>query len=398
MISRKEGSMAEKEAGKRVQTEYPGVWYRWTSRKGPTGQSERIYYVGFRRSDGKWREAKAGSDQRNNMTAALAAQIRADLIRGKELTPPEKRKEERRKAQAEADKWTFDKIAVEYFAQRPDCKSKKSDEGRYRKILKETFGPLEPSQVQPLMVDKLRIGLSKKYATQTVVHALNQLRRLSRFGGEKQLAAPIPFRIKFPKVDNEKVAVLSDAQMDRLLVAIDGSTNEIARDLIKWTLLTGRRREESFSLKWSAIDLDRKIYEFVAGKTRKTNRLPLSEEAVDLLKEIRQRRPKDEYVFQGRSGRRVDIHKAVRAICDAAGLPRTFRPLHDSRHLYASKLASDGVSLYIIQRLLAQEDPRSCKRYSHLTEDSLRQATALAAPLITLKTPSGTTRKNIEQK
>ena len=46
-----------------------------------------------------------------------------------------------------------------------------------------------------------------------------------------------------------------------------------------------------------------------------------------------------------------------------------------SRHSYASVLASSGLSLHIVGRLLGHTQPRTTARYAHLYDDALRAAT-----------------------
>jgi len=93
---------------------------------------------------------------------------------------------------------------------------------------------------------------------------------------------------------------------------------------------------------------------------------------MELLKSI----PKTKgFVFPGRGGKqRTDIHKQVRAIADAAGLPKDFRPLHGLRHWFATTLANDdNVTLFHVQKLLTHKDLRSTSKYSHAKQKKLRK-------------------------
>ena len=57
--------------------------------------------------------------------------------------------------------------------------------------------------------------------------------------------------------------------------------------------------------------------------------------------------------------------------------------LHDLRHTHASILASLGLSLPIIGRLLGHTQPATTARYAHLMDDPLRAATERAGAIIT---------------
>jgi integrase len=83
-------------------------------------------------------------------------------------------------------------------------------------------------------------------------------------------------------------------------------------------------------------------------------------------------------VFPGRTGKSlVEIKKAFKAVCEAAGITN-FR-IHDLRHSFASMLASDGISLPVIGRLLGHTQASTTMRYSHLLDDPLREATQLVS-------------------
>lgn len=90
------------------------------------------------------------------------------------------------------------------------------------------------------------------------------------------------------------------------------------------------------------------------------------------------------YVFSGwDGGQRTNINQAVNRIKKKAGLPKNFRPLHGLRHVYASILASSGqVDLYTLQRLLTHKDPRMTQRYTHLRDEALKRASAVAGDLL----------------
>jgi integrase len=104
------------------------------------------------------------------------------------------------------------------------------------------------------------------------------------------------------------------------------------------------------------------------------------------------------YVFPGRNGgRRVDVHKEVRAIADKAGLPKNFRPLHGIRHSFASAIASSGkVDIYTLSKLMGHADTRMTMRYAHLRDQALKNASQVAAELF--KTGEKEDNKVIELK
>jgi PAS domain S-box-containing protein len=93
----------------RVKTEYPGVYYLIARSRSRPDKSERVYYIRYRRN-GKEIEEKAGRQFQDEMTAAKAAEIRAECLEGKRLSRKEMR--ERDKANRQLKK-KFRSMALE---------------------------------------------------------------------------------------------------------------------------------------------------------------------------------------------------------------------------------------------------------------------------------------------
>lgn len=71
-----------------------------------------------------------------------------------------------------------------------------------------------------------------------------------------------------------------------------------------------------------------------------------------------------------------------RRICDNAGLPKDFRPMHGLRHVFASTLASSGqVDLYTLQKLLTHKTPAMVQRYAHLRDDAMMKASEVVGDM-----------------
>ncbi len=365
---------------KRAKTDYPGVFYRAAKRIGRKG-TEKVYYVVYKKN-GKVYEEKAGRQYADDMTAARASGIRADLIEGKQLTRKEKREQEKAAEKAKEAKWTIDRLFKEYIKGRPNNKACEVDNGRYKKYLEGPFGPKEPKSILPLDVDRLRIKLLKKLAPQTVKHILNLLTWIINFGVKKNLCEGISFHIQKPTVSNIKTEDLSEDQLKKLLEAIEKDSNIQIKNLVKMVLYTGIRRGELFKLKWKHIDFDRGFIHLVDPKGGPSQIVPLNDAARELLSS--HPRAKSPYVFPGRNGRqRVSAQAGVNRIKKAAGLPKDFRPLHGLRHFYASMLASSGeVDMYTLQKLLTHKSPIMTQRYAHLRDEVLKKAAGLAGSII----------------
>jgi integrase len=156
-----------------------------------------------------------------------------------------------------------------------------------------------------------------------------------------------------------------------------------AGNMMLLALYSGMRRGEMFKLQWKHVDFERGFITLVDPKGGKDQRIPLNEATRGLLNSIK-RIKGSPYVFPGRKGnQRVDINKAFAEIKKQADLPKSFRPLHGLRHVYASHLASTGqVDMYVLQRLMTHKDPRMTQRYAHLRDDAMKKAANLASDML----------------
>ena len=365
---------------KRVKTKYPGV-YAIQGTSPATGKPELIYYIVYRKG-GRLIEEKAGRGRTDDMTAARAATMRAARIEGG-LSNKEKREQERAAKVKQAGKWTFTRLWEKYLEDKPDLKGVKFDRWRFETYLEPQFGDKEPKDILPLDLDRLRLRTLKGKSPQTVKLALALLKRLARFGVRKRICEGLSFSIEMPKVDNIKTEDLSEAQLKMLLGVIEEDEHLQAGSIMKLALFSGMRASEMLKLKWDDIDFEKGFIRITNPKGGKTETIPLNDGARQVLLTLK---GQDEttFVFQGRGGgRRKDMHKESRRIADKAGLPKTFRPLHGLRHVYASMLASSGqVDLYTLQKLLTHKDPKMTQRYAHLRDEALRKASNLAGDLV----------------
>ena len=372
-------------AKKRFKTAYPGVYYV-EGQAVATGKPERIYYVMYRR-DGKLIEEKAGRQFQDAMTPAKAARIRAERIEGKALSNQARREEEKAVKEAEAGRWTLAKLWSEYASHKTPGAALITDRSRFEKYLKPIFGEKEPAEVLTLDLDRLRSRLLKQgKSPQTVKHILALFKRLVRFGVQKGLCDAPDARkqtISMPKVDNETTEDLDADELARLVQAIEDEPNIQAANFMRLAMFTGMRRGELFKLEWRDVDFERGFIHIRHPKGGKSQKIPLNDAARTVLAS-HPHVDDSPYVFPGQGGKqRVTIQVASNRIKARAGLPADFRPLHGLRHLFASTLASSGqVDMLTLQKLLTHKSPQMTKRYSHLRDDALTQASEVAGNLL----------------
>ena len=174
---------------------------------------------------------------------------------------------------------------------------------------------------------------------------------------------------------------LSEEEMARLFDALNNQNETVTVNAVKMMFLTGARKTETLRMAWDELDLNEGAWTKLSAHTKqkKTQRVPLSPPALQMLNDIKAENLDDRWVFPGRvKGLPLkEIKKTFAAAVKEAGIthPHGTRP-YDSRHSYASILAGSGLSLHMIGRLMGHTQASTTQRYAHLADDPLRAATA----------------------
>ena len=286
---------------------------------------------------------------------------------------------------------TLDEVWIAYLPwAQANKKSWKSDRSCYEKHLEPSLGKKPLDGISPSDIDKL-IFLMKEtvnrrgvtYSDATIKHQLVLLNRLYNFASQRRLyKGQNPCAdIKKPKLNNERTEYLSKKEMTRLNKVLDTWPDKVVSSIIKFAMYTGLRRGELLKLQWSDIDQDKKIIYLRDPKGIKDQALPVSNEAIQVLKKLPQQTGCS-WVFHGKDGnQRVEFRSHWNKIKAASKLPQGFR-FHGLRHNYASHLVSAGVDLYTVQKLLTHKNATTTQRYAHLSNDTLRNAVNLSASLL----------------
>lgn len=143
------------------------------------------------------------------------------------------------------------------------------------------------------------------------------------------------------------------------------------RDMAAFSLETGLRRSNVTGLRWSQVDLERRVAWIHAdeAKAGKSIPVPLSGTACAILQRRRGEHSYFCFTYKGRPVHQTNT-KAWRAALGRAGIS-DFR-WHDLRHTWASWHAQDGTPRQVLQELGGWSDERMVKRYAHLAVEHLQ--------------------------
>jgi integrase len=281
-------------------------------------------------------------------------------------------------------------------------KSWRTDELYYNKHLKPRFGSKELDMVSPIDIERMKVALKqsttpqgKPYAAATIKHQLVLLNRLYNVAlrwGLYEGKNPL-YHVKKPKLDNQITEFLTDDEMLRLMETLDGWPCKATAALVAFAMFTGIRKSEVFKLQWQHVDLERKTITLRDPKGGKTDIIPVSQEAIEVLKGVMR---VSNFVFPGPDGaQKRTFRDPWYRIREAAGLPKEIR-FHGLRHNFASHLVSNGMDLLTVGKLLSHKDGSTTRRYAHLSDTRLRQAAQLSGDLLSPKTKPDKVIKFVE--
>lgn len=328
------------------------------------------------------------------MTEAKASQIRSLRLAGKAQPNTERRAQERAAKEAEAGRWTVERIWNAYQDAHSTQASLKAWKSLFENHVRpSTISGKTPEELVTLDIERLRRDVSKAkhkrtgkpLSDQTVKHVLSLLKRILRWASDiGHIAPPAHLKFKMPSVDNEATESMTPEQARAYFQTLDEELDQDGAACFRLMLLTGIRKSALLALKWEDVDLERSFLVLCgsSAKSGKTQSITLSPRAVEVLKGVF--RTDSPFVWPGRQGgKRVDFQRMGRRLRDKAGLPKNFRPCHGLRHCFASWLASSGqVDLYTLQRLMTHGSAAMTARYAHLADNALRRAVVVADSIL----------------
>jgi integrase len=269
------------------------------------------------------------------------------------------------------------------------------DKAMLETIILPRLGQMRASSVTHRDVSELHATLkATPYRANRVLALLHKMFSFAAVGDDNEWGVARNPAAGIPRFHEEKrERWLSEEELDQLAVAMqeypERSAGEAkvsekqrsylraeaqrAMNAIRLIVVTGSRKGEPLSAKWSDFNFERGVWTKPSHHTKekKTEHVPLNEQALALLESL----PRDgEFLFPGRKkgGHLGDLKGPWAKVCEIAGL--TGVRIHDLRHSFASHLVSSGVSLPIVGKLLGHTQAQTTARYAHLADNPLREA------------------------
>ncbi|MDZ4660765.1 MAG: site-specific integrase [Pseudomonadota bacterium] len=254
-------------------------------------------------------------------------------------------------------------------------------------IFKEFLETFKGSRIIDVSQQQLELyqgKLRRRLAAETVNRHFTTLRHFfNRCVDWEYLHKSPCAKIKNLKNDKQKAKrILTDKEIELALK----SCQPWLADVVLFGLKTAMRRKELISLCWSAIDLDARMIHIESSedfhpKGYKPRSLPMTNELLIFLKQKKQLAfkhgvcKKTDKVFLNSIWHPIhpkQMTKEMNRVQHREGLEK-FSP-HLLRHTALTKMASQGISPAVIQRVAGHADIRTTQAYLHPGEKDLVRA------------------------
>ena len=352
-----------------------------------------IYFSIRYTRNGKQYEESIGYKS-EGFTAAQAYEILSELKRdiktGKALSLREKTEQrEQEKIANEAANMTFSELFEEYYQPHIQNKDKKSTYDRevhlYKKWLKPVLGGVKLNLISRISLIRLLQPMEKKrLSNRSKNYAIALTRQVFNFAIRNELFAGDNPAARFDELkneDNRRKKFLSDEELNNLLEELKKHSYSVYL-MALISADCGLRAGEIFKLTWADVSLEEKMLFLRDTKNGKNRFAYMTNRVAEEFSKLKQGEG-NEFVFQSKTGSKIEhvsrtFERAVKALGLNDGITdrRQKVVFHSLRHTFASRLVQKRVSLYEVKELLGHSDIAMTQRYSHLANETLRQAVA----------------------
>ena len=311
-----------------------------------------------------------------NQAREVALKLKADIILGN--TPTEKK---RAQQTIPTLSHFFHKHYLPYAKQQK--KSWRADRCIFEIHILPYWGTLKITEITRLMITQRHMkmandGYKPAFANKIIIF----IRRAFNLAIEWDVTGVTTNPAKNLKLLEENNIIeryLTREETQRLIRAVNLSSNPYLKFIVPFMLLTGARKSEALKAQWGEFNFNLGIWRIPISKNGKARHIPITPRLRELLKSIPN--SASNYLFPSPRTERPfkDIYNAWNQARVSADLKDV--RLHDLRHTFASTLVNNGCSLYEVQQLLGHHSIIVTQRYAHLSHDSLRNAAACAGNL-----------------
>lgn len=323
-------------------------------------KKSRFYWISFRINGRRVYESTGTANKK--LAEKIYAKRITDVAEGKWFSN-------------EAKKRTFEELKERYMNEHSrvhkSFKSHLRDQSSFNHLT-GFFKGMRLADIVPARISEYKsLRLSEGAQPATLSRELEVLRHaLNLAVREWEWLERSPFeKVRIERVNNKIERWLTKEEEKRLL---DASLPWL-KDIIIFALNTGMRQAEILSLKWTEVDLFRRIVVALETKNKEKRTIPINQTVFEFLKVKSKVQSISGYVFSSESATKIDARNLLRAYYSARKQAKLEDVrFHDLRHTFATRLVQSGVDLYTVKELLGHKTITMTMRYAHHNIESLR--------------------------
>lgn len=379
-------------------TKYSGVRYRDHKTRKHGIKLDRYFSIRYQK-DGKrkeegvgwasegWSAQKVAIKLAELKEAAATGKGESRLSEARAKVEAEKQRSLKQNEEAQKKALTinafFHQIYYPQIQREKKPKTYKREESLFRlwidkNIGARTFWNTAKAEIEGIYYDMVGSGKSVR----TAEYAMTTLKQIWREAREGEYAPEMPkisksLKKKINQNNNSRIRFLSRSEAKLLL----GELQKVSVLLYEKALISlhcGLRASEIFNLSWSQVDLEHGIFNVLdsKGQDRSVN---MTQDVLAIMK-AKKKGDLSDLVFPGRKGKASgQISQKFREIANKLfnqGVTdrRERVTFHTCRHTCASWMVKQGISLYLIQKVLGHSTIQVTERYAHLAPDQLQLA------------------------
>lgn len=324
------------------------------------------------RIDGKLHRFTIGSYPKLSLSEARdqAEKIIKDATKG--ISPKEREAQECLKASA-GRRNTFQAVATEFMADH--AKNLRTKEEMQRMLDVDLIPQWGAKPIANITRADVKALLREKARTAPIAanRLLSLTTKIFTWALDEEIVQASPaVRIKRPAEEQERERALTDKEIHALWPAFTALGYPYGNAL-KFLLVTGQRRGEVGSMKWSEIDNDAWLLPGAHAKSKQGHRVPLSSLALEILENTPHI---GDYVFM--SGRGLDLLNGWASAKYRADSflkkPIEDWRIHDLRRTMATQMRSLGIDRLVVSKLLNHAESGITKTYDRYAADPEKAA------------------------
>ena len=246
---------------------------------------------------------------------------------------------------------TFGELAAEYLERhaKPNKRSWKEDQRRIRKNLLPILGPALAKEITRADLRRLLEDIVHRPAPAEAnqTHAL--IRKIYNWAISRDLVEDSPCRgLPRPAKIRHRHHVLSEGDIRKFWSALSHESLVVASAL-KLRLFTAQRGGEVITMHWDDLELDARWWTIPAERSKNglPHRVPLSDAAIDLLRELEDTDSPWVFPSPNGEGHIRSTQKAIERIWNQAGIELRG---HDLRRTAASFMTSMGTPRLVLKQ------------------------------------------------